>query len=369
MAYLPVLAQSVAELLAELATRAPFEKAADWDPVGLQLGDPGRDVRRVAVCHEVTDPVLARLEAAPVDLLIAYHPLLFRPAQRLVAGATPEGRALRLLRAGIELAVVHTAFDVAPGGAADALADALALEEVRGFAPLHGPDALKIVTFVPREAADRVLEAVAAAGAGRVGNYTHCSFRSEGHGSFYAGRGTDPAVGSAGALNLEAEVRLEFPAPLAAEAGVLAALVAAHPYEEPAYDVYDRRGDAGLLGRIGRAAEDTLAALRERVASALGPGPLRVAGPADARIERVAVLPGSGAEFAAAARAAGADALVTGDLSHHRARAALDAGLCLLDPGHVASERPGLRRLLAWVEELAPQTVSLLDCDPDPWTP
>ena len=369
MAYLPALAQTVAELLAELARRAPFEKAADGDPVGLQLGDPERDLRRVAVCHEVTDPVLARLEAAPVDLLISYHPLLFRPAQRMVAGATPEGRALRLLRARIDLAVVHTAFDVAPGGAADALADALALKEVRGFAPLYGPDALKIVTFVPAEAADRVLQAVAAAGAGQVGLYTHCSFRSKGQGSFYAGEGTDPAVGRAGALNLEAEMRIEFPAPKAAEAHVLAALVAAHPYEEPAYDVYDRRGDAGVVGRIGRAVDATLAALRERVAAGLGPCPLRVAGPADARIERVAVVPGSGADFAGAARAAGADALVTGDLSHHRARAAVDAGLCLLDPGHAASERPGLRRLLAWVEELASETVSLLDCDPDPWTP
>lgn len=363
------MAQSTAELLAELARRAPFEKAADWDPVGLQLGDPGRPARRVAVCHEVTDAVLERLEAAPVELLVAYHPLLFRPVQRLVAGATPEGRALRLLRADIDLAVVHTAFDVAGGGAADALADALGLEDVSGFAPLHGPDTLKIATFVPADSADRVLEAVAAAGAGRVGNYTHCSFRSEGQGSFHAGAGTDPVVGRSGVRNLEAEIRIEFPAPKGAEAAVLAALVAAHPYEEPAYDVYDRRGDAAMVGRVGRAAEPGLAALRERVAGALGPCALRVAGTDDASVERVAVVPGSGADFVDAARAAGAEALVTGDLSHHRARAAVDAGLCLLDPGHAASERPGLRRLLEWVEEIAPETVSLLECDPDPWAP
>ncbi len=361
---------SVAELLARLGRRAPEAKAAAWDPVGLQIGDPAADARRVGVCHEVTEDVVARLEAGPLDLLIAYHPLLFRPLRQLLAGSTPAGRALRLARVGTALACVHTAFDVCPGGAADALAEALGLSDVAGFGPLAGPDAVKIATFVPADAADRVLAAVAEAGAGRIGNYTHCSFRAEGQGSFYPAEGARPVVGDAGALNLEPEVRIEFPAPRAAEHAVVTALVAAHPYEEPAYDVYDRRGDAGLCGRLGDAPPGTtLASLAGRVQAALGGLAPRVVGARDRAIGRVAVAPGAGSDLVAEAASCGADALVTGDVPHHRAREALDRGLGLVDPGHVATERPGLVRLLAWVREIAPAAVDLLDLDPDPYAP
>src|SRR5262245_31118911 len=98
-------ARAISDVLAAIAARAPFERAAEWDPVGLSLGDAHAPVRRIAVCHEVTEAVVAELERAPVDLLVTYHPLLFRPTTRLVAGPTPEGRALRLARAGVALAV------------------------------------------------------------------------------------------------------------------------------------------------------------------------------------------------------------------------------------------------------------------------
>jgi len=367
-------ARSVEDLLAALAERLPLSRAAAWDAVGLQLGDPAAPARRVGVCHEVTGDVVARAEADDLDLLVAYHPLIFRPLRGLVSGPGPEGRALRLARAGTAVAAVHTAFDVAPGGAADALAEALGLDDVRGFGPLHGGETVKVTTFVPAASdgvADTILDAVAAAGAARVGNYTHCSFRSEGAGSFYAGRGTQPAAGRVGELNREPEVRLEFVAPRAREADVLAALVNAHPYEEPAYDVLDRRGDAALIGRVGTPrAGTTLGSLAEQVAASLGAAAPRVAGNRGAALGRVAVVPGAGADFAAAARAAGADALVTGDLGHHAARQALDRGLSLVDPGHAATERPGLAKLRAWVAELAEQPADLSDedLDPDPWS-
>lgn len=360
--------RTISQVLKILGQRAPWEKAGGWDPVGLQLGDPAAPAHRTALCHEVTEAIVSALEAEPVELLVSYHPLLFRPTTRLVAGRDPAGRALRLVRAGVALAVVHTNFDVASGGAAEALADALGLEDVQGFAPLYGPDSLKVVTFLPSEAADAVLEAVTNAGAGTIGNYTHCSYRGEGIGTFFAGEGTRPVVGAGGTLNREAEVRLEFVAPRAREAAVLRALVAAHPYEEPAFDVYDRRGDAGMVGRIGRIAPgSTLASFGKRVAEALGDPALRLAGDPARAIEQVAVLPGSGADFLMQAADAGADVVVTGDLTHHRARQALDRGLCLIDPGHAATERPGLQQLFAILAALAPPCRSLLDLDPDPW--
>jgi dinuclear metal center YbgI/SA1388 family protein len=335
----------------------------------LQLGDPAAEVREVAVCHEVTERVVDALEREPADLLLAYHPLLFTPTRSLIAGPSAEGRALRLARCGIALAIAHSSFDVARGGASDALAEALGLESVSGFAPLFPAPGFKLATFVPAGDADRVLDALSAAGAGQIGNYTHCSWRAEGLGSFFAGAGTDPATGASGRLNREPETRLEMVVPAGREGAVLAALRSAHPYEEPAFDLVRRSPEPGLLGRIGRPEPGTtLADLAEIAREALGPVALRLAGSAEAPVERVAVLPGSGAPYLEQAAAAGADAVLTGDIPHHRARRALDLGLRLIDPGHAPTERPGLARLLVWVAALGVGVRSLLDLDPDPWT-
>lgn len=360
--------QSVSQLVDALGRRAPFAKAAGWDAVGLQLGDAADPVRRVAVCHEVTEEVVARVELEPVDLLLTYHPLLFRATQRLVAGPTPSGRALRLARTGTAVVAVHTNFDVVPGGSADALAEALGLGDARGFAPLHGPEVCKVVTFLPRESVASVLDAVSAAGGGRIGNYSRCSYRGEGLGTFLPGESAEPAVGVGGVLSEEPEARLEFVVPRAAESSVVAALVAAHPYEEPAYDVYERRGDAGMAGRIGRPSRrTTLGELAELARAALRATHLRAAGQPDRVLERIAVVPGSGSGLLNSAADAGADAFVTGDLDHHQVRGALDRGLAVLDAGHVATERPGLDRLYAAVAALGVETVSLLELEADPW--
>ncbi len=358
---------TVAEVLSALGQRAPWDKAFAWDPVGLQIGDPARPVERAAVCHEVTEAVVDAVLDDPPHLLVTYHPLLFQPTNRLVAGATAAGRALRLAGAGVALAVAHTSFDVAAGGTADALADALDLEGVSGFGPAWGPESVKVTTFVSAEHVERVAGAMADAGGGVIGNYTGCSFRAAGSGAFLAGTGTEPVTGEAGRFNTEPEVRVEMNAPAGRLDAVVAALVAAHPYEEPAYDVVDRRGDAGFVGRIGDlAAPVPLAALAGHVAERVG-GVLRVAGDPAGTVARVAVVPGAGSEFAGAARSAGAHVLVTGDVSHHRARQALDRGLCIVDPGHVPSERPGVERLYAAVCAAAPEVADLTGVATSPW--
>jgi dinuclear metal center YbgI/SA1388 family protein len=360
--------RAISDILGALAARAPFERAADWDPVGLILGDPSARARRLAVCHEVTERVVSALETEPVDLLVSYHPLLFRPTQRLVAGATPEGRVLRLARAGIALAVVHTNFDVSPGGTADALAEALGLSEPEGFGPISGSPARKLVTFVPRDAAEALLDALAGAGAAEIGNYSHCSFSAEGTGTFLPREGSTPRAGKRGELSHEPEVRLELVVPSAREAEVIRALLRAHPYEEPAFDLYERRGELRPAGRVGLVPELSLGELAERVAESLHGSAPRIAGERRRRVSRVAVVPGSGEDLAGAARSAGAEVLVTGDLRHHAARRALDSGLALIDAGHSATERPGLERLLSLVAAQGLETMSLLDQDCDPWS-
>lgn len=358
--------QTVSDVLERLDSVAPFSKAAGWDPVGLQFGDPAAAAAEIAVCHEVTEPVVDAAIQHGVDLLISYHPLLFDPPKRLLPGRSPSGRAFRLITAGVALGVVHTAYDVAPGGTADALATALRLEDVRGFAPLWSTATVKIVTFLPEPAVAGVTEAMAGAGAGHIGNYSGCSYRGQGTGTFFAGTGTDPEAGSAGEFNEKPELRVEMVAPQSATDSVVAALVGAHPYEEPAYDVIDMRGNAGFVGRVGACSEPTtLGDVAELVRGALG-GVARIAGGSDWPVERIAAVPGSGSSFIPEA-AAVADLLVTGDVTHHRARLALDSGLAVIDPGHRATERPGVAALYAATRDATGEALDLVDLDPGPW--
>jgi len=357
---------TVADLARHLESLVALDKAGGWDPVGLQVGDDAADVGSIAVCHETTHEVVAAIERETVDLLVTYHPLLFRATRRFVAGRDAAGRAFRLARAGTALLVVHTAFDVAPGGVADSLAATLGLLETRPLGPNWGPDSVKVVTFVPGGSVDEVADAMSAAGAGKIGRYTGCSYRIDGLGAFTPSPHASPRAGTVGTANVEPEVRIEMVAPAGLADRVVAALVAHHPYEEPAYDVYDVRSNAGFVGRHGTVAATSLRHLAERAATALACVP-RVAGHLDSFVERVAVVPGSGGSFIPAA-AAVADVLVTGDISHHEARDALDRGLALIDVGHVAGERPGVKALYSAVAQLGVTAHSLLDLDPDPWS-
>lgn len=335
---------TVADVLAAVDLIAPLAKAASWDPVGLQLGDPAAPVARLGVCHEVTDAVVAAAAAAHVDALVAYHPLLFEATRRVTAGSGPVGRAHDLIRSGTALIVVHTAADVVAGGCADSLASALGLADVRPFGPMWPADAVKIVTFAPLDRVDGLRAAMASAGAGVIGRYTSCSFGMDGTGTFVPEAGSSPVTGRAGELNAERETRIEMIAPAARVDAVVAALVAEHPYDEPAYDVLATRSNADFVGRVGTR-RTTVAELAQFVESTLGSTP-RVAGAG--AVGKVAVVPGSGSAFIASA-AAHADVLVTGDVTHHRARAALDRGLAVIDPGHIATERPGVASLYASV--------------------
>ena len=360
------MVESVRDVLERINASAPFAKAAEWYPVGLQIGDPERSVQRVAVAHEVSAAVLDRVEADRVDLLVVYRPLLFAKVDRLVSGPGAAGRAYRVARSGVALAVVHTAFDVVPGGTADALAVSLGLVRVEGFGPLWGTPTVKVVVFVPEAAADRVADAMAVAGAGRIGGYSACSFRSAGIGAFLAPPGASPATGEPGAFNQEPEVRLEMIAPASSVALVVAALVEAHPYEEPAYDVIDVRSNAGFVGRIGQVETTVpLRAFAQLVEERLA-GTVRVAGDLTRDVGTVAVVPGSGSSFIDQA-AGRADVIVTGDVSHHRAVGALERGIAVVDPGHTPTERPGLGALYAVVAHGDFDTVDLTAIDPNPW--
>ncbi|MGN6330923.1 MAG: Nif3-like dinuclear metal center hexameric protein [Motilibacteraceae bacterium] len=323
--------------------------AEDWDAVGLALGDPAQPVRRVLLAVDPTDEVVDEALAWGADLLLTHHPLFLRGVHG-IAATTPKGaRAHRLVRAGVALFTAHTNADSAHPGVSDALAAALGLADTRPLTPRPADPVDKLVAFVPTADAERVLDALAAAGAGRMGAYSRCAWTTTGTGTFRPEPGAQPTIGAVGQVAQVAETRLETVLPRARRADVVAALRAAHPYEEPAFDVLELASQPGPLGlgRVGELIEaETFGAFCARVGAALpvGPAGVRAAGRPDRLVRRVAVVGGAGDTELAAAQRAGADVLVTADLRHHPAVEALEqpGSPALVDPGHWASEWPWL---------------------------
>jgi dinuclear metal center YbgI/SA1388 family protein len=322
--------------------------AEDWDAVGLVTGDPGQPVRRVLFAIDPVDDVISEAVAWGADLLVTHHPLLLRGVHS-VSTDHPKGRSVTaLVRAGVALHVAHTNADVARPGVSDALADLLSIQDTHPLRPIAQATLDKVVVFVPQDAVEAVVDAMASAGAGRLGDYERAAFMSDGTGTFRPLPGARPAVGHVGAVERVGETRLEMVAPPSRVAAVVAALRAAHPYEEPAFDVLLTRplpGERGL-GRVGHLpAPETLRAFGERVASALprtATG-VRVAGDLDALVSTVAVCGGAGDDLFADVRREGADAFVTADLRHHPASESLAHGSpALVDCAHWATEWPWL---------------------------
>jgi dinuclear metal center YbgI/SA1388 family protein len=331
----------VQDLLGLVHGLFPAELAEAWDNVGLQVGDPAATVTRVLVALDPSAAAVAAADAQGAQLLVTHHPLLFKPLRRLTPD-DPTGRVVwQAVRSGVAIIAAHTNLDVASDGLNRWLANRLGLAECQPLQPAAG-NLLKLVVFVPVEHGEAVADALFAAGAGQVGAYDHCSFRTLGTGTFRPGAGATPFIGTVGQREEVAEVRLETVVPQRRLSRVLERMIKAHPYEEVAYDLLplaNQLPGAGL-GRIGRLAEPlALAALAERIKGALGCQTVRLVGRPEQIVAKVAVCGGSGAGLIQEARRRGAEVLVTGDVKYHEARQAEDLGLALIDAGHFATEQ------------------------------
>jgi len=332
-------------------TLAPFDLAEPWDHVGLQVGSPNAPVTGVLVALEADAAALSAARRQGCSLVLAHHPLLFAPLERLTDGSVAGALALRAARDDTAVLVAHTNLDKARGGFGDVFAAMLGLEDVRPLAPA-AIDWCKLVGFVPEDDVAAVRAAVFAVGGGRIGAYEHCSFATAGVGTFYGGEGTRPVAGEAGRDEAVRELRVEIAFPRRLRRAVIDAYVAAHPYEEPAFDVYPVEDEVASLG-LGRVGDldrpQVLSQFAADLAAGLHLPAVRVSAGPERELRRVACVPGSGASLIEAA-AASADVLVTGDVKYHEARHACELGLGLIDAPHEVVEDAVLAR---WAETLA----------------
>ena len=314
--------------------------AEAWDNPGLQIGDPFADVGRIMVALDPTSEVIDSAIAASCQLLVTHHPLIFKPLNS-ISTATPHGASIqKAIKGGLSILSLHTNYDIASGGLNDLLAGKLGLSNCVPLKITATCEMVKLVVFVPGDHLERLRSALFPFCATQ-GMYRDCSFAVGGVGTFTPLDGAEPFTGTVGVLARVPEERLEVQILRASLPRAVKALLAAHPYEEPAFDIYPllNEGEKLGLGRIGSLPESlTLAEYADRLKKNLSAPALRYVGDPDTRIAKVALCSGSGASLLRDAARSGADLLVTGDVKYHEARNAEELGIALIDAGHFPTE-------------------------------
>ncbi|MBC2710846.1 MAG: Nif3-like dinuclear metal center hexameric protein [Desulfosarcina sp.] len=366
---------TVAQFTRILDHLAPPRLAESWDNVGLQIGNRDWPVKRVWTALDPLPEVVARACENDVDLLVTHHPLFFKPVKHIDCGS-PLGRIVEMaLSRRLAIFSAHTNLDSVHGGVNDVLAGRMGLSKVRVLAgPAHA-DMCKLVVFVPRNHMKAILDTLFALDTGRMGNYSCCTFRCEGVGTFLPGADASPAVGKIGTLTEVQENRIEILVSHGDLSTVVDAVKKVHPYESMAYDVYPLtvRDHQTGLGRVGELSSPLpLDAISAKLKAVLNLSTVKVVGKPDMVVETVAVCSGSGSSLMTAAIASGAQAYVSGDLGYHTAREAQQAGIGLIDVGHFGSEHLVVDVLAVSIRDAIKAsglsaTVEAVDTETDPF--
>jgi dinuclear metal center YbgI/SA1388 family protein len=353
----------------------PLKLAQDWDNVGLLIGDPQRNVKNILLTIDVTGEVFAEAKRLKTDLIISYHPVIWDGLKKITTD-NQSSIVYDLIQADIAVFSIHTALDAVPGGVNDGLAEIIGIVDGRpigDYVDNPAGDNYKLVVFVPIESADKVSNAVFAAGAGAIGNYSNCGFTSEGTGTFLPLAGARPAIGKKGKIEAVPEIRFETIVPAEKLDDCIAAMKKAHPYEEPAFDVfklYNNQNKFGL-GRIGKLNKPTqLTRIIERIKKHTGAKAVGIIGNQKRLIRTAAVCAGSCGKIISSIIAAKPDLYLTGELKHHYALAAQQANLTCICLSHTVSERFILKKFAKQLQKQIKQItvkISKKDADPFKW--
>lgn len=329
----------VKEIAEAIEAVAPLYLQEDFDNAGMQVGDLESEVDGALLCTDVTEEVVDEAVERGIGLVISHHPLIFHGIKKIIGRNRVERIVAKALRHGVSIYSAHTSLDNARGGVNYKMAEKLGMTDVRILEPQRGT-LRKLVVYVPTAQADAVEQAMHAAGAGHIGDYDSCSYRLSGEGRYRALEGADPWAGEVGEHHVEPEVRVEVIMHKAQTGAVLRAMLKAHPYEEPAFDVIpldnaDAYSGSGVVGSIKpMAALDFLRMTKE----AFGTGAVRYSATVDGvTVSRVALCGGAGSFLVPAAIASGAQVMVTGDVKYHEFQDAAPS-IILADIGHYESE-------------------------------
>ena len=364
--------KEIAERIDEIL---PLKLAQSWDNVGLLIGDPQKDVKRILLTIDITKDVLAEAKKQKIDLIISYHPVIWDGLKKIT---TDDSTYVvhELIRADIAVYSIHTSLDVITGGVNDGLAEILGIVNpapIGDYVDYPEGDNYKLVVFVPAESLAEVSNAVFAAGAGAIGNYSDCGFGAEGTGTFMPLEDSNPAIGKKNKIEKVHEIRFETIVPAKKLDTVVEAMKKAHPYETPAFDIIKLYNDQNKfgLGRIGMLEKPAkLPELIEKIKKATGAKAVGLVGDEKRIVKKAAVCAGTCGRIINSIIAQKADLYLTGELKHHQALAAQEANLTCITLSHTVSERFILKKLAKQLQKQLKGmiiTVSKKDADPFRW--
>lgn len=343
--------QALMDMMDELA---PRHLALGNDPVGLHIGNPHDEVKNIVTALDVDEDTLKEALRLEANVIISHHPLIFSPLTG-IDYSLPGGALIReIIRNNMNVFVAHTNLDVAPRGVNTLLSELLELQDTEILEVTGRDSLLKLVAFVPEGFEDKIRDAISEAGAGWIGNYSHCTFQTAGTGTFLPREGTDPFIGRKGELEKVEEFRLETIFPLSIKKAVINALAESHPYEEVAYDLYplENEGIPVGLGYVGKLNKSlSLGDLAQKCADKLHADTVHVFGDKQKQVHKVAVCGGSGGSLIQNAAVKGADVFVSGDFKYHDIKTARSMGLSLIDAGHYGTEYPVIPWLARYLQE------------------
>lgn len=346
-------------LIKKIEAKYPTNLAYDWDNVGLLVGDAEEEIDKVLVCLEANEAIVEEAINNNVNLIVTHHPFIFGKMKKITTSDFKGKLIHKLIKNNIAVYSMHTNFDIAFDGLNDYFMEVMGFENSKILDVINTETLYKIVVYVPKTHEDKVREALGKSGAGHIGNYSDCTFNTDGKGTFRPLEGTNPFIGELDKLEVVDEVKIETIVPQRILGGVISAMIKAHPYEEVAYDLYklENKGSAVGLGRIAALKESmSLKELSMMIKEKLNMDALRVVGSLDTNIKKVAVVTGSGADLAKKAQRSGADVLITGDVKYHDAQDAIDAGMCIIDCNHFESEdifKDVMKRFLDDIDDIS----------------
>ncbi len=329
------------EITNVLEELAPIELAESWDNVGLLLGDSTQDIHNIMITLDITPDVVEEAIETKADLIIAHHPMIFKPLNRIIEDKSIGTLIRKLIKNDICVYTSHTNLDITWGGLNDLLASKIGLENIGVLDELHTKKLKKIVVFIPKGYEEKVRDAMTEAGAGWIGDYSDCTYLTKGIGAFKPREGTKPFIGSEGTLEKVEEYRLETLVSEEKVSPVVEAMIASHPYEEVAYDIIplEVKGQSLGLGRIGTLKKEVIFIdFINKVKEVLAIQHLRYIGNENKSISKVAICTGSGGTLLSNCIHHNVDIYITGELKYHDAQFAQEAGLNVILAGHFETE-------------------------------
>jgi dinuclear metal center YbgI/SA1388 family protein len=330
----------LADIISVIETHAPLALQEGYDNAGLAVGDELMQVRSALLCIDVTEKIIEEAIQLGANLVISHHPVLFHPLKKLTGSAVDERILLSAIRNNIALYSAHTNLDNIPAGVNSKICSKLNLLNTKILVPREGM-LRKLVTFVPSSHEETVRNALFDAGAGQIGQYDRCSFNTGGKGSFRPLPGTHPFAGEIDKFHLEKETRIETVFPAHLQQQIIRALLAAHPYEEVAYDIYriENAYDMSGSGMVGELAEPMAEYdFFQQVKNVFRCGMIRCSPLLHKPVKKIAVCGGSGSFLLGAALAVNADVFLTADIKYHQFFEA-DNRIIIADIGHYESEQ------------------------------